>query len=143
MRLDSFTKKVNAKRTISVRSQIDGYRRIIINTDYKSKGHYIDFFVADYKDYNGKDIIELLDKNEPINLNPNTGNPYDQSAVAIYDKDWIQLGYVPSIISKLIYDKIEDNNHKVNAIIKNVKLNAHDECKIEIRVFINKIKKLG
>lgn len=143
MRLDSFTKKVNTKRTISVRSRVDGYRRIIINADYKSKGHYIDLFVSDYKDNDGKEIIEFLDKNEPVNLIREYNYPYDQSAVAVYSSDNVRLGYIPSIVSKLICDKIEDKNCKVNAVIKNVKLNAHDECKIEIRVFINKIKKIG
>ena len=61
------SKKIT-KHTINIRSQEDSYRRIIINTDYKTKRNYIDFFVADYKDSDGKEIIEHLSENEPIEL---------------------------------------------------------------------------
>lgn len=131
------------KHIISIRSQEDGYRRIIINADYKKDRHYIDFFVSDYKDNNGEEIIEFLSKNEPINLIPDTSYPYDQFAIAVYDRDMIKLGYVPDIISPLISYKMDDKNHRINAVIKKVKLDAHNECKIEIRVFVEKIKKFN
>lgn len=138
-----YTKSENiTKHLISIRSQEDSYRRVIINTDYKTKKHYIDFFVADYKDSDGKEIIEYLSKNEPINLIQDTSYPYDQFAIAVYDMNWIKLGYVPNIISSLISYRMDDKNHKVNAVVKKVKLDANDECKIEIRVFINKNRKL-
>ena len=130
------------KHIISVRSQEDSYRRIIISSDYKTKKNYIDFFVANYKESDGKEIIEYLSKNEPVNLIQDTSYPYDQFAIAVYDRDMVKLGYVPNIISPLISYKMDDKNHKVNAVIKKVKLDAHDECKIEIRVFVDKIKKL-
>lgn len=138
-----YTKSKNiTKHSINIRSLEDSYRRIIINTDYKTKRNYIDFFVADYKDYDGKEIIEHLSENEPIELIQDTSYPYDQFAIAVWSTDPIRLGYVPDIISPLISYKLNDKNKKVNAIIKKIKLNAHDECKIEIRVFIDKIKKL-
>ena len=138
-----YTKIENiAKHLISIRSQEDSYRRIIINSDCKTKKHYIDFFVANYKDNDGKEIIEYLSKNEPINLIQDTSYPYDQFAVSIWTSDAIKLGYVPEIISSLISYKLEDKSKRVNAVIKKIKLNAHDECKIEIRVFVDKIKKL-
>ncbi len=69
-------------------------------------------------------------------------NPYDRFAIAIYDRSFdFRLGYVPSIISPLISYKMEDKRNRVYAIIKNVKLDASDECKIEIRVFIDIAKK--
>lgn len=139
-----YTKSDNiTKHIISIRSQEDGYRRVIINTDYKTKRHYIDFFVSDYKHNNGKEIIEFLSKNEPINLIQDTSYPYDQFAIAVYDRDMIKLGYVPDIISPLISYKMDDTNHRVNAVIKKVKLDANDECKIEIRVFLDKIRKFN
>ena len=63
--------------------------------------------------------------------------------ISIYDDRSFdfRLGYVPSIISPLISYKLEDKRNKVHAIIKNVKLDAIDECKIEIRVFIDIAKK--
>ena len=139
-----YTKSKNiTKHTINIRSQEDRDRRIIINTDYKTKRNYIDFFVADYKDSDGKEIIEHLSENEPIELIQDTSYPYDQFAISVWSSDPIQLGYVPDIISPLISHKLDDKNKKVNAIIKKIKLNAHDECKIEIRVFVDKVKKFS
>lgn len=136
-----YTKSDNiTKHAISIRSQADSFRRVIINNDYKTKRHYIDFFVSDYKYNNGEEIIEFLSKNEPINLIQDTSYPYDQFAIAVYDRDMIKLGYVPDIISPLISYKMDDKNHRVNAVVKKVKLDEHDECKIEIRVFVDKIK---
>ncbi len=136
-----YTKSDNiTKHAIKIISQADSFRRVIINNDYKTKRHYIDFFVSDYKYNNGKEIIEFLSKNEPINLIQDTSYPYDQFAVAVYDRDMIKLGYVPDIISPLISYKMDDKNHRVNAVVKKVKLDVHDECKIEIRVFVDKIK---
>ena len=119
----------------------NSFRRIIINRNYKTKRYYIDFFVAGYKYNDGKDLIYSLLKNEPINLVHEIANPYDRFAIAIYDKDFVRLGYVPSVISPLISYKLEDKRNRVYAIIKNVKLDASDECKIEIRVFIDIDKK--
>ena len=131
-----YTKSKNiTKHTINIRSQEDSYRRIIINADYKTKRNYIDFFVADYKDSDGKEIIEHLSENEPIELIQDTSYPYDQFAISAWSSDPIQLGYVPDII--------DDKNKKVKTIIKKIKLNAHDECKIEIRVFVDKVKKFS
>ena len=116
----------------------ESFKRIIINRNYKTKRYYIDFFVAGYKYNNGKDVIDLLLKNEPINLLRDLTNPYDRFAIAIYDRSFdFRLGYVPSVISPLISYKLEDKRNKVYARIKNVKLDAADECKIEIRVFID------
>ena len=138
-----YTKSVSIpKHSISIRSAEDSYRRIIINNNYKTKKHYIDFFVADYKESDGKEIIECLSENEPIELRRDASYPYDQFAVSIWTSDAIKLGYVPEIISSLISYKLEDKSKRVSAIIKKIKLNAHDECKIEIRVFVDKIKKL-
>lgn len=120
----------------------ESFKRIIINRNYKTKKYYIDFFVAGYKYNNGRDVIDLLLKNEPINLLRDMTNPYDRFAIAIYDRSFdFRLGYVPSIISPLISYKMEDKRNRVYAIIKNVKLDASDECKIEIRVFIDIAKK--
>lgn len=139
-----YTKSVSIpKHSIKIRSTEDSYRRIIINNDYKTKSNYIDFFVADYKECDGKEIIECLSENEPIELCRDTSYPYDQFAVAIWTSDPIKLGYVPEIISSLISYKLEDKNKKVSAVIKKIKLNAHDDCKIEIRVFVNKLKKIN
>ena len=113
------------------------------NDIYDKHGNYIDFFVADYKDSDGKEIIEHLSENEPIELIQDTSYPYDQFAISVWSSDPIQLGYVPDIISPLISHKLDDKNKKVNAIIKKIKLNAHDECKIEIRVFVDKVKKFS
>lgn len=120
----------------------ESFKRIIINRNYKTKRYYIDFFVAGYKYNNGKDVIDLLLKNEPINLLRDITNPYDRFAIAIYDRSFdFRLGYVPSVISPLISYKLEDKRNRVYARIKNVKLDATDECKIEIRVFIDIAKK--
>lgn len=138
------TKSVSIpKHSIMIRSTEDSYRRIIIKNDYKTRSNHIDFFVAGYKESDGKEIIECLSENEPIELCRDTSYPYDQFAVSIWTSDAIKLGYVPEIISSLISYKLEDKNKKVSAVIKKIKLNAHDECKIEIRVFVDKIKKIN
>lgn len=119
----------------------ENFKRIIINRNYKTRRYYIDFFVAGYKYNDGKEVIDLLLKNESIKLVHEISNPYDRFAIAVYDKSFIRLGYVPSIISPLISYKLEDKRNRVYAVIKNVKLDAIDECKIEIRVFIDAAKK--
>ncbi|MEI0477561.1 HIRAN domain-containing protein [Brachyspira pulli] len=132
----------NTKHTTCIINHEESFKRIIINRNYKTKRYSIDFFVAGYKYNNGKDVIDLLLKNEPINFIHEITNPYDRFAIAIYDRSFdFRLGYVPSIISPLISYKLEDKRNKVHAIIKNVKLDAIDECKIEIRVFIDIAKK--
>ena len=126
----------SSKHITCIVNHQDSYRRIIINRDYKVKKYHIDFFVAGYKYNNGNDIIEILSKNEPVNLIRENFNPYDPFATALYIDYSIRIGYVPSIISPLIAHKLEDKKNNVRAIIKNVKLDVDDECKIEIRLFI-------
>ena len=120
----------------------NSFRRIIINRNYKTKRYYIDFFVAGYKYNDGKEIIEFLNRNEPVVLVREIFNPYDRFAVAIYERGvTIRLGYIPKVISPLISYKLEDKRSKVHARIKDIKLEEDDECKIEVRVFIDIIKK--
>ena len=64
--------------------------------------------MADYKDSDGKEIIEHLSENEPIELIQDTSYPYDQFAISVWSSDPIQLGYVPDIISPLISHKLDD-----------------------------------
>nr|WP_297278465.1 HIRAN domain-containing protein [uncultured Brachyspira sp.] len=119
----------------------NSFRRIIINRNYKTKRYYIDFFVAGYKYNDGKEIIEFLCKNESVTLVHEIFNPYDRFAIAIYDsRNYFRLGYIPSVISPLISYKLEDKKNKVHAVIKSIKLEEDDECKIEIRVFIDMVK---
>jgi len=130
---------VYAEHTICIRDQEESYRRVIVGRNYQTKRHYIDFFVSNYKEYEGKEIIEFLSKNEPLRLERDNNYPYDQFATAVYSNDCVKLGYIPSIVSPLISYHME--NKKINAVIKNVKPEVDDECKIEIRVFIDEIKK--
>ena len=80
----------------------NSFRRIIINRNYKTKRYYIDFFVAGYKYNDGKEMIEFLNSNEPVILVREIFNPYDRFAVAIYERGFTRLGYIPKVISPLI-----------------------------------------
>ncbi|WP_297203832.1 HIRAN domain-containing protein [uncultured Brachyspira sp.] len=119
----------------------NSFRRIIINRNYKTKRYYIDFFVAGYKYNDGKEMIEFLNSNEPVILVREIFNPYDRFAVAIYERGFTRLGYIPKVISPLISYKLEDKKNKIHARIKNIRLEEDDECKIEIRIFIDIVKK--
>ena len=129
----------NSKHTTYIVNYQETFKRIIINKSYKMNRYSIDFFVAGYKYNDGKDIIELLYRNEPINLIREYFIGYDPFAIAVYDERCeIRLGYVPKIIAPLLTYKMEDENYKIRAIVKNVKLEERDDCKLEIRVFIER-----
>lgn len=132
----------NSKHTTYIVNYQETFKRIIINKYYKMNRYSIDFFVAGYKYNDGKEIIELLSRNEPINLIREYFIGYDPFAIAVYDERCeIRLGYVPKIIAPLLTYKMEDENYKIRAIVKNVKLEEIDECKLEIRVFIERALK--
>ena len=130
----------NSKHITYLVNHEETFRRIIINRNYKTRKCHIDFFLAGYMHYYAKDLIEFLTKNEPINLVHETFNPYDKFAIAIYDRDWVKLGYVPKIISPLISYKLENEKNNIYGVIKEINLHEINECKIEIRVYMNMIK---
>lgn len=113
----------------------ENFKRIVLNRDYKTLKYSIDFFVAGYQYNDGSDIIELISKNEPLNLVHEHFNPYDPFAVAVYTKDFIRLGYVPNIISSFIAYNIDNEKH-IKALIKEVRNKDmdSDDTKIEVRV---------
>lgn len=115
----------------------ESFRRIIINRNYELSKYSIDFFVAGYKYNDGKEIIDLLTKNEPLELVHEHFNPYDPFAVAVHSREFIRLGYVPSIISSLIAYRLDDGK-KVRAIIKDIRNGVceSDDLKIEVRAFV-------
>jgi hypothetical protein len=113
----------------------DSFRRVIVNRDYVSSKCAIDFFVAGYKYYDGKDIIEFLGKNEPIELVREYFNPYDTFAVAAYTRDFVKLGYIPKIISSLIAYRLEEGK-SVRALIKKISNRDSDYTKIELRAIL-------
>lgn len=121
----------------------ESFKRIIINRNYKLSKYSVDFFIAGYKYNDGKDIIDILSKNEPLELVHEHFNPYDPFAVAVYSRDFIRLGYIPGVISSLIAYKL-DEGKKVRAVIKEIRNSPtdKDDLKIEVRTFITLDKKI-
>ncbi len=116
----------------------DSFRRVIINRDYSSSKCTVDYFVAGYKYYDGKDIIDFLVRNEPVNFVHEVFNAYDTFAIAIYTRDYVKLGYVPKVIAPLIAREIEKRGEDkpLRAYIKEINSRHSDYTKLEIRTIL-------
>ncbi|WP_440897477.1 HIRAN domain-containing protein [Amphibacillus sp. Q70] len=73
---------------------------------YERSRHLMDFHVAGFAYYDGLDVIDELTLGKHVELIPESDNPYDPEAVAIFYNDR-KIGYVPKdkndLLSKLLY----------------------------------------
>ncbi len=115
----------------------ESFKRLVLSRDYKNLEYTIDFFVAGYKYNDGRDIIDLLSRNEQLTLVREHFNPYDPFAVAVYTKDFVRLGYVPSVISSFVSYWV-DTEKGVKALIRDVRNKdiESDDTRIEVRAMV-------
>lgn len=125
--------KQSAVKTTVVRSE-DSFKRVIIRQDYGKKNVRIHCFVAGYHYHDGESIIDLLKPREELLLVRELYNPYDPHAVAVYSKDYVQLGYVPRIITPLIAPKIESDTVSCQLRKINRKEYYDDYVRLEIMI---------
>lgn len=73
---------------------------------YEPSRHLIDFHVAGFTYYDGLDVIDELTLGKSVELIPESANPYDPEAVAIFYQDR-KIGHVPreknDLLSKILY----------------------------------------
>ncbi|MBI4976507.1 MAG: HIRAN domain-containing protein [Spirochaetes bacterium] len=101
-------KKSDVKTTV-VRAR-ESFKRIIIRQDFTKRHVHVRCFVAGYHYHDGESIIDLLKEKEKMLLIREFYNPYDDNAIAVYTADYVQLGYLPKVLSPLIAPHLEKKN---------------------------------
>lgn len=93
----------------------------------------IDFYIAGWRYYEGKSIIDKLIPGTQLTLDLEPENKYDPFAIKVLGPENVMLGYVPIYYSRYLDEAVKNSNY--NAYVK--KIGSSDNPQLRVLVNVN------
>jgi hypothetical protein len=113
----------------------DSFKRVIIRKNFAKNCITVHCFVAGYRYHDGESIIDVLKPRERFNLVHELYNPYDENAVAVYTREYIQLGYIPRLIAPLVAKRL-DAGKSVACCLKRLNAKEYHDAYVRIEIVL-------
>ncbi|MCB1190053.1 MAG: HIRAN domain-containing protein [Leptospiraceae bacterium] len=100
----------------------------------KRKVYLFSDYVAGFYYYQGESVLSSLQIAEPLVLERQSSNPYDQKAIEIFTQNKVKLGYISRNKNELP-SAMMDQNIQLFAEVEEINLEANSWEKLKFRVF--------
>jgi len=100
---------------------------------YIPSRHFADFHLAGFAYWDGVEVFNDLKVGSRLELRPESDNPYDPEAVAIFYENK-KLGYIPRASNAQISQLLHFDNNIFEAFICQIDLDKHPERQIRVVV---------